>query len=66
MKLLYKGKALQKEDAISINSIEFVNSAPNALTRSGSVPSLDLKSFLPSNAEDEHVVDTTHQVNIPF
>ncbi|KZC13314.1 PREDICTED: synergin gamma-like [Dufourea novaeangliae] len=58
---LEMGKALQKEDAISINSIEFMNGAPNALTRSGSVPSLDLKSFLPSNTEDEQVVDTTHQ-----
>ncbi|XP_050577388.1 synergin gamma-like [Bombus affinis] len=55
------GKALQKEDAISINSIEFMNGASNALTRSGSVPSLDLKSFLPSNTEDEQIVDTTHQ-----
>ncbi|XP_006560546.1 synergin gamma [Apis mellifera] len=55
------GKALQKEDAISINSIEFMNGASNALTRSGSVPSLDLKSFLPSNTEDEQVIDTTHQ-----
>ncbi|XP_034182786.1 uncharacterized protein LOC117605495 [Osmia lignaria lignaria] len=58
---LEMGKALQKEDAISINSIEFMNSASNALTRSGSVPSLDLKSFLPSNTEDELIVDTTHQ-----
>nr|XP_033323094.1 synergin gamma-like [Megalopta genalis] len=55
------GKALQKEDAISINSVEFINGAPNVLTRSGSVPSLDLKSFLPSNAEDEPVVEATHQ-----
>ena len=58
---LEMGKALQKEDAISINSIDFMNGASNALTRSGSVPSLDLKSFLPSNAEDEQVMDTTHQ-----
>ncbi|CAK9809805.1 Synergin gamma [Anthophora plagiata] len=56
------GKALQKEDAISINSIEFMNGASSALTRSGSVPSLDLKSFLPSNTEDEQVVETTHQL----
>ncbi|XP_043526752.1 synergin gamma-like [Frieseomelitta varia] len=55
------GKALQKEDAISINSIEFMNGASNALTRSGSVPSLDLKSFLPSTTEDEQIMDTTHQ-----
>ncbi|OAD60150.1 Synergin gamma [Eufriesea mexicana] len=55
------GKTLQKEDAISINSIEFMNGASNALTRSGSVPSLDLKSFLPSNTEDEQIMDTTHQ-----
>lgn len=39
-----------------------MNGASNALTRSGSVPSLDLKSFLPSNTEDEQIVDTTHQV----
>ncbi|CAL7947257.1 unnamed protein product [Xylocopa violacea] len=55
------GKTLQKEDAISINSIEFMNGASNALTRSGSVPSLDLKSFLPSNTEDEQIVETTPQ-----
>ncbi|XP_026669656.1 synergin gamma-like [Ceratina calcarata] len=55
------GKAIQKEDAISINSIEFANGASNALTRSGSVPSLDLKSFLPSNMEDEQTVDTAPQ-----
>ncbi|XP_076233188.1 uncharacterized protein LOC143178421 [Calliopsis andreniformis] len=58
---LEMGKALQKEDTISINSIDFMNGAPNALTRSGSVPSLDLKSFLPSSVEDEQVADTTHQ-----
>ncbi|XP_043254342.1 synergin gamma-like [Colletes gigas] len=58
---LETGKVLQKEDAISINSIEFMNGAPNALTRSGSVPSLDLKSFLPSSVEDEQIADTTHQ-----
>lgn len=40
-----------------------MNGASNALTRSGSVPSLDLKSFLPSNTEDEQIIDTTHQVN---
>ncbi|XP_054008949.1 synergin gamma-like [Hylaeus anthracinus] len=55
------GKVLQKEDAISINSIEFMNGAPNALTRSGSVPSLDLKSFLPSSVEDEQIADAMHQ-----
>lgn len=43
-----------------------MNGAPNALTRSGSVPSLDLKSFLPSNVEDEQVADTTHQVVMPI
>ena len=43
-----------------------MNGASNALTRSGSVPSLDLKSFLPSNAEDEQVMDTTHQVAIVY
>lgn len=40
-----------------------MNGTSNALTRSGSVPSLDLKSFLPSNTEDEQIIDTTHQVN---
>lgn len=43
-----------------------MNGASNALTRSGSVPSLDLKSFLPSNAEDEQVMDTAHQVAIVY
>lgn len=43
-----------------------MNGASNALTRSGSVPSLDLKSFLPSNTEDEQIMDTTHQVTTLF
>ena len=43
-----------------------MNGASNALTRSGSVPSLDLKSFLPSATEDEQTMDTTHQVIIIF
>lgn len=43
-----------------------MNGASNALTRSGSVPSLDLKSFLPSTTEDEQIMDTTHQVIIIF
>lgn len=51
------GKAIQREDAISINSIELTNGASGApLTRSGSVPSLDLKSFLPSSAEEDQLL----------
>ncbi|KAG7208709.1 hypothetical protein KM043_014911 [Ampulex compressa] len=56
------GKVVQKEDAISVNSIELINGASGALTRSGSVPSLDLKSFLPSNVEEDQAVETVHQV----
>lgn len=55
------GKNVQKEDAISINSIELISGPSEALPRSGSVPSLDLKSFLPSNVEEEQVIETPQQ-----
>ena len=32
------------------------------MTRSGSVPSLDLKSFLPSSQDDEQQIENMHQV----
>ncbi|KYN43478.1 Synergin gamma [Trachymyrmex septentrionalis] len=55
------GKNVQKEDAISINSIELISGPSEALPRSGSVPSLDLKSFLPSNVEEEQVIEAPQQ-----
>ncbi|XP_011297313.1 synergin gamma isoform X2 [Fopius arisanus] len=54
-------KVIQKEDTISINSIELAN-GPGVLTRSGSVPSLDLKSFLPSNGDEEKETESMHQL----
>lgn len=36
---------------------------PEVITRSGSVPSLDLKSFLPSSQEDEQQIENMHQVS---
>lgn len=53
--ILFLGKNIQKEDAISINSVELISGPSEALPRSGSVPSLDLKSFLPSNIEEDQV-----------
>ncbi|KAF7413584.1 hypothetical protein HZH68_002073 [Vespula germanica] len=56
------GKLIQMEDAISLNSIELMNGiSDRAITRSGSVPSLDLKSFLPTNSEEDQVVQITQQ-----
>ncbi|XP_020282276.1 synergin gamma-like [Pseudomyrmex gracilis] len=55
------GKNVQKEDAISINSVELISGPSEALPRSGSVPSLDLKSFLPSNIEEDQAVETSQQ-----
>lgn len=60
--ILFLGKNVQKEDAISINSVELISGPSEALPRSGSVPSLDLKSFLPSNIEEDQVVEATQQV----
>ncbi|XP_011868722.1 PREDICTED: synergin gamma-like [Vollenhovia emeryi] len=59
--LVETGKNAQKEDAISINSIELISGPSEALPRSGSVPSLDLKSFLPSNVEDDQVIEAPQQ-----
>ncbi|XP_024872784.1 synergin gamma-like [Temnothorax curvispinosus] len=59
--LVETGKNVQKEDAISINSIELISGPSEALPRSGSVPSLDLKSFLPSNIEEDQVVEAPQQ-----
>ncbi|XP_015595757.1 synergin gamma isoform X2 [Cephus cinctus] len=55
-------KIMQREDTISVNSIESGNGAQNTLNRSGSVPSLDLKSFLPANQEEEQPVENMHQL----
>ncbi|XP_014470193.1 PREDICTED: synergin gamma-like [Dinoponera quadriceps] len=55
------GKNIPKEDAISINSVELISGPSEALPRSGSVPSLDLKSFLPSNIEEDQVVEFPQQ-----
>ena len=56
-------KVVQKEDAISVNSIELGNGNIGVLTRSSSVPSLDLKSFLSPTVEDEQLqVENMHQV----
>lgn len=60
--ILFLGKNVQKEDAISINSVELINGPSEALPRSGSVPSLDLKSFLSSNIEDDQVIEASQQV----
>ncbi|XP_070514437.1 synergin gamma isoform X2 [Cardiocondyla obscurior] len=59
--LVETGKNVQKEDAISINSIELISGPSETLPRSGSVPSLDLKSFLPSNVEEDQVIETSQQ-----
>ncbi|CAL1684866.1 unnamed protein product [Lasius platythorax] len=59
--LVESGKNVQKEDAISINSVELISGPSEALPRSGSVPSLDLKSFLPSNIEEDQVVEASQQ-----
>ncbi|XP_050458796.1 synergin gamma-like [Cataglyphis hispanica] len=59
--LVESGKNIQKEDAISINSVELISGPSEALPRSGSVPSLDLKSFLPSNIEEDQIVETSQQ-----
>ncbi|XP_032690437.1 synergin gamma-like [Odontomachus brunneus] len=59
--LVESGKNIQKEDAISINSVELISGPSEALPRSGSVPSLDLKSFLPSNIEEDQVVEAPQQ-----
>lgn len=48
-----------------MNSIE-LGPATGVLTRSGSVPSLDLKSFLPSSQEDEQQIENMHQVRHNF
>ncbi|XP_012272798.1 synergin gamma [Orussus abietinus] len=55
-------KTFQKEDALSIHSIELGNGTTGGLTRSGSVPSLDLKSFLPSTQDEEQQVENMHQL----
>lgn len=56
------GKLIQMEDAISLNSVELVNGiSDRTITRSGSVPSLDLKSFLPMNAEEDQMIQLTQQ-----
>ncbi|XP_012224371.1 uncharacterized protein [Linepithema humile] len=62
VQLVESGKNVQKEDAISINSVELISGPSEALPRSGSVPSLDLKSFLPSNIEEDQVVETSQQI----
>ncbi|XP_015124567.1 uncharacterized protein LOC107046463 isoform X2 [Diachasma alloeum] len=54
-------KIIQKEDTISINSVELANGL-GVLTRSGSVPSLDLKSFLPYNGDEEKETESMHQL----
>lgn len=59
--LVETGKNAQKEDAISINSIELNSGPSEALPRSGSVPSLDLKSFLPSNVEEDQIIEAPQQ-----
>ncbi|XP_043497808.1 uncharacterized protein LOC122521291 [Polistes fuscatus] len=56
------GKPIQMEDAISLNSIELINGiSDRTITRSGSVPSLDLKSFLPTNSEEDQIAQITQQ-----
>ncbi|EZA56866.1 hypothetical protein DMN91_001292 [Ooceraea biroi] len=59
--LIESGKSVQKEDAISINSVELISGPSEALPRSGSVPSLDLKSFLPSSIDEDQVVEAPQQ-----
>ncbi|XP_012542160.1 synergin gamma isoform X1 [Monomorium pharaonis] len=61
VQLVGTGKNVQKEDAISINSIELISGTSEALPRSGSVPSLDLKSFLPSNIEEDQIIEAPQQ-----
>jgi len=41
-----------------------ISGPSEALPRSGSVPSLDLKSFLPSNIEEDQIIDIPQQVII--
>jgi hypothetical protein len=60
--MLFLGKSIQKEDAISINSVELISGPSEALPRSGSVPSLDLKLFLPSSIDEDQIVEAPQQV----
>ncbi|KAH0560934.1 synergin gamma-like [Cotesia glomerata] len=53
-------KVMQKEDIASINSIELGNG--RVITRSNSVPSLDLKSFLPANFEEDKETENMYQL----
>lgn len=55
-------KGVPKEDCLSVNSIELGNHATGALPRSGSVPSLDLKSFFSPNHDDESAIENMHQM----
>ncbi|XP_043467951.1 synergin gamma-like isoform X2 [Leptopilina heterotoma] len=55
-------KAVPKEDCLSVNSIELGNNATGVLTRSGSVPSLDLKSFFTPNHDDESAIENMQQM----
>jgi len=41
-----------------------ISGPSEALPRSGSVPSLDLKSFLPSNVEEDQIIEASQQVII--
>ncbi|XP_046466427.1 uncharacterized protein R10E11.6 [Neodiprion pinetum] len=55
-------KVVQKEDNISVNSIELGIGSLGCLPRSGSVPSLDLKCFLTNSQDDDHQVESMHQL----
>ncbi|XP_034948378.1 synergin gamma-like [Chelonus insularis] len=52
-------KVIAKEDTISENSLELGNNT--IMTRSNSVPSLDLKCFLPSVGDEDKDVETMNQ-----
>ncbi|KAJ8679518.1 hypothetical protein QAD02_015305 [Eretmocerus hayati] len=53
-------KIMQIEEAPSTNRVEL--KVPESLIRSGSVSSLDLKSILPSNHDDDQQIENMHQM----
>ncbi|XP_048508508.1 synergin gamma-like isoform X2 [Athalia rosae] len=53
---------IQKEDNISVNSIELGSGSLNCIPRSGSVPSLDLKCFLTNSQDEDHQIENMHQL----
>ena len=60
--IIYLDKINHKEDSISVNSIEISSMTADILPKSSSVPSLDLKSFLPTTQDDDMTTENMHKV----